>query len=78
MPKCGTMVNAFGVHLLGDKLTFPRGESGSYLKMTGIRHDLVVAAAVLAPGKMPRIEINDLHVALAHFHATLAARLLVK
>ena len=29
----------------------------------------MVAAAVLAPGKMPRNDINDLHVALGHSHA---------
>ena len=69
MPKCSAMMDAFGVHRFGGKLTFPRGESGSYVKMTRIRHDLVVATAVLAPGKMPRIDINDLHVAVAHLHA---------
>ena len=38
-------------------------------EVTRTRRDLVVAAAVLAPGKMPRIDINDPHVALTHSHA---------
>ena len=69
MPKCSAMMDASGAHLLGGRLTFPRGESGSYIQVNRIRHDLVVTAAVLVPGKMPWSDINDLHVTLAHSHA---------
>ena len=69
MPMCCAMMDASGVHLLERRLTLPRGEPGSYIKATRIRHDLVVAAAVLAPGKTPPIDMNVLHVALAHSQA---------
>lgn len=37
------MIDPSGVHLFGGTWTFPRGESGSYNKITRIRHDLLVA-----------------------------------
>ena len=42
--------------------------AGSYVEATRVVETPIVAA-VLAPGKMRRIDINDLHVSLAHSHA---------
>ena len=44
-----------------------RREAGSYCCATRIT-DPLMANAVLVPGKQQRIDINDLHVALAHLH----------
>lgn len=73
------MMNAAGVHLLGGHSTFPRGKSGLRINVSRIRHDSTVAATVQAPGELPRIDTNDLHVALLSTPTpTLAARLLAK
>ena len=68
MPKCPVTLNANGAHLLGGGLSFMRRDAGSYIQATRTV-ETPIAAAVLAPGKMRRIDINDLHVSLAHSHA---------
>ena len=54
--------------MLGGSVSFVRREAGSYCSATRITEPLM-ANAVLVPGKQQRIDINDLHVALAHLHA---------
>ena len=48
--------------------SFMRRDASSYVEVTRIA-ETPIAAAVLAPGKMRKIDINDLHVSLAHSHA---------
>ena len=67
-PKSSAMMDAAGVHLIGGRLTFARGVSGSYVKAPGVKPDSIIAASVLSPGKMQRINKNDFHAALAHSH----------
>ena len=54
--------------MLNGDLSFMRRDAGSYVEATRIVKT-PFAAAVLAPGKMRKIDINDLHVSLAHSHA---------
>ena len=68
MPKCSVSLDAEGVHMLDGELSFMRRDTGSYVEATRVV-ETPIAAAVLAPGKMRRIDINDLHVSLAHSHA---------
>ena len=51
-----------------ENLSFMRRDAGSYVEATRIA-ETPIAAAVLAPGKMRGIDINDLHVSPAHSHA---------
>ncbi|CAM9723590.1 unnamed protein product, partial [Laminaria digitata] len=53
--------------MLEGSLSFVRRDTGSYVEDTRVIND-PIAAAVLAPGKMRRMDINDLHVSLAHSH----------
>ena len=48
--------------------SFMRRDASSYVEVTRIA-ETPIAAAVLAPGNMRKIDINDLHVSLAHSHA---------
>ena len=57
-----------GVHVVVGYLAFPCTEAGSYVEASRIA-DAPIAAAVIAPGKMMRFDINDPHVALARSHA---------
>ena len=68
MPKCSVSLDAEGVHMLDGDLSFMRRDAGSYVEATRVVETPIVAA-VLAPGKMRRIDIYDLHVSLAHSHA---------
>ena len=68
MPKCLVTLDADGAHMLDGDLSFMRRDAGSYVEVTRIA-ETPIAAAVLAPGKMREIDINDLHVSLAHSHA---------
>ena len=68
MSKCRVTMDTEGVHMLGGSVSFVRREAGSYCSATRIT-DPPMANAVLVPGKQQRIDINDLHVALAHSHA---------
>ena len=54
--------------MLDGHLSFMRKDAGSYVDPTRIVEN-PIAAAVLAPKKMRRIDIYPLHVSLAHFHA---------
>ena len=45
-----------------------RRDAGSYVEATRVV-ETPIAAAVLAPGKMRRIGIDDVHVSLAHSRA---------
>ena len=66
-------LNAKGVHLLDGDFSFMRRDAGSYVEASRIA-DAPITAAVIAPGKMKRIDINDLHVSLAQSHAALCVR----
>ncbi|CAM9512874.1 unnamed protein product, partial [Laminaria digitata] len=68
MPKCSATMDFASVHLMGGRLIFARGVSGSYVKATRVKPDSFIADVVLSPGKMQKIDINDLHVAFAHSH----------
>ena len=68
MPKHSVTLNADGAHMLDGDLSFMRRDVGSYVEATRIVETPIVAA-VLAPGKMRTIDINDLHVSLTHSHA---------
>lgn len=68
MPKRPVLFDADGVHMLDGDLSFMRRDAGSYVEAITIV-ETPIAAAVLAPGKMRRIDMNDLHVSLAHSHA---------
>ena len=68
MPKCSVSLDAEGVHMLDGELSFMRRDAGSYVEATRIA-ETPITAAVLAPGKMRGIDINDLHVSPAHSHA---------
>ncbi|CAN0297573.1 unnamed protein product, partial [Scytosiphon promiscuus] len=68
-PTHGAILDGKGAHLLNGSLSFVRTDSGSYLRATRVNADAAIAAAVLAPGRMQHIDINDLHVSLAHSHA---------
>ena len=65
-PKGSATMHSAGVHLMGGRLTYARGVSGSYVRTTRVKPDWFIAAAVLSP--VQKIDINDLHVALAHSH----------
>ena len=54
--------------MLDGVLSFLRRDAGSSVEATRVVETPIVAA-VLAPGKMRRIDVNDLHVSLAHSHA---------
>ena len=68
MPKCSVTLDAIGVHILSGSLSFVRRGTVSCIEATRVVED-PIAAAVLVPGKMHRMDINDLHVSLAHSHA---------
>ena len=68
MPKYSVSLDAERVHMLDGVFSFLRRDAGSYIEATRVVETLTVAA-VLAPGKMKRIDLNDLHVSLAHSHA---------
>ena len=68
MSKCLVTMDTKGVHMLGGSVSFVRREAGSYCSAIRITNP-PMANAVLVPGKQQRIDINDLHVALAHSHA---------
>ena len=63
-------LNAEGAHLLDARLSFLRRDAESYVTASRIA-DARIAAAVIAPGKMKGIDINDLHVSLTFSHADL-------
>ena len=54
--------------MLDRTLSFLRRDAGSYVEATRVVETPIVAAE-LAPGKMRRTDINDLHVSPAHSHA---------
>ena len=66
MPKCSATMDSAGVHVMGGRLTSARGVSGSSVKANRVKPDTFIVAAVSFPGKMQKIGINDLHVALSH------------
>ena len=68
MPKCAVSLYAEGVHMLNGGLSFLRGEARSFVEATRVVETPIVAA-VLAPRKMRLIDLNDVHVSLAHSHA---------
>ena len=59
--------NSEGVHLQDGELTFPCRDAGSYVEASTIA-DAPNAVAMLAPGKIMRIDINDRHVSFALSH----------
>lgn len=67
-PKCSVIMDGSGVHMLGGSLSFVHRDVDCYVEATRVVND-PISAAVLTPGKITRIDINDLHVSLAHFHA---------
>ena len=68
MSKRRVTMDTKGDHMLGGSVSFVRREAGSYCSATRIT-DPPMASAVLIPDKQQRIDINGLHVALAHPHA---------
>ena len=68
MSKSRVTMDTKGVHMLRGSVSFVSREDGSYCSATRI-NDPPMADAVLVPGKQQRIDITDLHVALAHPHA---------
>ena len=68
MMKCSVSLDAEGVHMLDGVCSFFRRDAGSYVEAIRVV-ETPIAAAALAPGKMGRIDVNDLHVSLAHFHS---------
>ena len=68
MPNCSVSLDAEGVHILAGVLLFLRRDAGSFVEATRVT-ETPIAAPVFAPGKMRRIDIDDLHVSLAHSHA---------
>ena len=67
MLKCPVTLDCQGAHLLDGQLSFMRRDAGSYVDATLVVKTPIVAA-FLAPGKMRRIDIYNLHVSLAHSH----------
>ena len=63
MPKCSVSLDAEGVPMLDEVLSILRRDAGSFVEATRVVES-PIAAAVMAPGKMRRIDINDLHVSL--------------
>ena len=55
-------------HMLDGVLSFLRWDAGSFVEVTRVV-ETPIAAAVLTPGKMRRIDIDYLHVSLAYSHA---------
>ena len=53
-PKCSATMSSAGLHVMGSRLTFARGVSGSYVKVTRMKPDTFIAAPILSPGKMQR------------------------
>ena len=68
MPKCAVSLNAEGVHMVDGVWSILRGDAGSFVEAIRVV-ETPIAAVVLAPGKMRRIDVNDLHVSLAHSQA---------
>ena len=54
--------------MLDGVLSFLRREAGSYVEATRVVETPIISA-VLAPGKMRRTDVDDLHVSPAHSHA---------
>ena len=65
MSKCRVTMDTEGVYMLWGSVSSVRREADSYCSATRIT-DPPMANAVLVPGKQQRIDIDDLHVALAH------------
>lgn len=68
MPKCSVTLDADGAHRLDDSLSFVRRNTGSYVQATRVMND-PIAAAVLVPGILACMGINDLKVSLTYSHA---------
>ena len=66
--KFSVSLDAEGVHMLDRVRSLLRGDAGSFVEATRVV-EASIATAVLAPGRMRRIDINDLHVSLPHFYA---------
>ena len=66
-------LNAMGVHPLDDDLSFMSRDAGPYVKASRDA-DVTISAAVISPGKMNRIDINELQVFLPTPVLTLCAR----
>ena len=60
--------NSEGVHLLDGDLTFSFKGAGFYVEASRIA-DTPIAAAVIAPGMMMRVGINDLRVSSDYSHS---------
>ena len=54
--------------MLDGDLYFMRRGTGSYVEVIRVV-EIQIVAAVLAPGKMRTIDINDRHVSHSHSHA---------
>ena len=61
-------LNPERVHILDGELAFSIRGAGSYVEARRIS-DVPIAPALIAPAKRMRIDIDDLHVSLAHSHA---------
>ena len=68
MSNCCVTMGTNGVHMLRGSVSFARGEAGSYCSATSVTNP-PMPNAVVVPSKQQLIDVNDLHVALAHPHA---------
>lgn len=69
MPECSMTLDADGSHRLGGSLPAVCRDTRFYVEATINRviND-PIAVTVWVPGKISRIDINGLHVSLAHSH----------